>query len=85
MSKSKPKTTPKPNPKQANPNNTELQYQRGNGEFLAVQLLTLVCNKLDVIRNHTQVQVELLQKISDNQEELLNRIKAEDEQGAEDI
>ena len=81
----KTKTTPKPDQKQPAPKNTELTYQKGNGEFLAVQLLTLVCNKLDVMLNHTRVQVELLQKISDNQEELLNRLKDEDGQDTEDI
>lgn len=56
----KAKTTPKPEQTktETKPKNTELQYQKGNGEFLAVQLLTLICNKLDEMRNHTRVLVE---------------------------
>lgn len=85
MSKNKTKTTPKPNPKQDAPKENRLKYEKGNGEQLGIELLVLLCNKLDVIMNHTTVQVELLQKISDNQEELLNRLKAEDGEGIEDI
>ncbi|MBW1672067.1 MAG: hypothetical protein JRJ45_00225 [Deltaproteobacteria bacterium] len=67
------------NPK---PKENKLEYRKGNAEELGVQLLVLLCNKLDVLMNHTKVQVELLQKISDDQKELLNRLKTED---AEDI
>lgn len=77
------KTTPNKD-EAKKPKENKLKYEKGNAEELGVQLLVLLCNKLDVLMNHTAVQVELLQKISDNQEELLNRLKTEDE-GIEDI
>jgi hypothetical protein len=76
----KKKTTPKPNQNKKpedKPNNTQLKYQNGNGEFLIIQLLTLVCNKLDEMRNHTRVLVE-------QNEELLKRLDQEDKD-VEDI
>jgi len=69
----KAKTKPKPEQTQIEdkPNNTKLTYQQSNGEFLVVQLLTLICNKLDEMRNHTRVLVETNQ-------ELLKRLDQED-------
>jgi hypothetical protein len=69
----KAKTKPKPEQTQTEnkPNNTKLTYQQSNGEFLVVQLLTLICNKLDEMRNHTRVLVETNQ-------ELLRRLDQED-------
>ena len=71
MSKAKTKTKPKPEETktQDKPKPNNIQYQQGNGEFLAVQLLTLACNKLDVLINHTQAQVEVLQKIDKRMED----------------
>jgi hypothetical protein len=71
MAKStKDKTKPKPEEtKKANPNH--LSYQGGNGEYLVVQLLTLLCNKLDEMRNHTSTLVmqndEIIKLLKENQ------------------
>jgi len=55
MVKDKTKTTPK---KDETENPNHLKYERGNGEFIIARLLTLMCNKLDEMRNHTKVLVE---------------------------
>ena len=62
------KTKPKQNNTE-NPNH--LTYERGNGEFIIARLLTLVCNKLDEMRNHTKTLVEqndkIIKLLEDNQ------------------
>ncbi len=70
--KAKTKTKPKQEETKVEPKNTELTYQKGNGDFLVVQLLTLVCNKLDEMRNHTRVLVE-------QNDEILKMLKQEDD------
>lgn len=54
--------------------NNVLNYQQGNGDFLTVQLLTLVCNKLDEMRNHTKVLVE-------QNDEIIKLLKKDDDLG----
>ena len=74
MNKTKTDTIPNLDKKPTDKPQVNLQHREGNGEFLIIHLLTHVCNKLDVIMNHTQTQVEILQKIEVHQRKQLTAL-----------
>lgn len=63
---------------EAAPQDNKLKYERGNGEYLRIELLILICHKLDEMRNHTRVLVEQNDEIIKQQTRIANALCGEE-------